>query len=151
MKRVTGYTQGVFDMFHIGHLNLLKNAKDMCDSLSVGVNSDELTVRYKNKMPIIPEGERLEIVRAVKYVDVANVTSNLSTGGEQLEEYKKRRYDIIFVGEDHRYELRWQQLEAELVKIGSRVVYLPYTQHTNSTKLRAVLDGKVDALLRGVK
>lgn len=146
MKRVVGYTQGVYDMFHIGHLNLLKNAKQKCDFLIVGVNSDELTMRYKNKEPIIPEDERLAIVDAVKYVDA----TDLATDHNKLEAYAKHHYDIIFVGEDHKGEPKWRQLESELSKVGSKVVYLPYTEHTNSTKLRAVLDEKIDALLKEV-
>lgn len=146
MKRVVGYTQGVYDMFHIGHLNLLKNAKDQCDFLIVGVNSDDLTMKYKNKMPIIPEDERLEIVDAIKYVD----TTDLATDHNKLEAYKKHHYDIIFVGEDHKGEPIWRQLELELERTGSRVVYLPYTKHTSSTKLRAVLDEKIDTLLQEV-
>lgn len=146
MTKIVGYTQGVFDMFHIGHLNILKMAKERCDYLIVGVNSDDLTEQYKSKRPIIPEDERLAIVAAIEYVDVAGIATDLN----KLEVYKKHRYDIIFVGDDHKGEPRWQQLEAELGELGSRVVYLPYTKHTNSTKLRVVLDEKIEALISEV-
>ena len=146
MKRVVGYTQGVYDMFHVGHLNLLKNAKDSCDFLIVGVNSDELTLKYKNKKPIIPEDERLAIVDAIACVDDAGIAAD----HDKLEAYKRYHYDIIFVGEDHKDEPKWQQLESDLKRVGSKVVYLPYTKHTNSTKLRAVLEEKIDILSKEV-
>lgn len=140
MKQTVGYTQGVYDMFHVGHLNLLKSAKAQCDYLIVGVNSDELTAEYKNKKPIIPEAERLAIVDAVKYVDATDLATDLATDHNKIEAYKKHHYDIIFVGDDHKGELRWQKLEMELEKLGSKVVYLPYTKHVSSTKLRVVVD-----------
>src|SRR5690606_30904738 len=120
--------------------------KQKCDFLIVGVNSDELTMKYKNKMPIIPEDERLAIVKALKFVDAAEIAKDHN----KLEAYKKHHYDIIFVGEDHKGEPKWQQLESDLDKVGSKVVYLPYTKHTSSTKLRAVLDEKIDTMLNEV-
>jgi glycerol-3-phosphate cytidylyltransferase len=141
MKRKVGYTQGVYDMFHVGHLNILMKAKEESDYLIVGVNSDELTERYKFKRPIVPEAERLEIIRAIKYVDEAVLVRT----HDKFEAYKKYRYDMIFVGNDHIGEEKWKELERNLHDVGSKVVYLPYTKHTSSTKLRFVLDEKLTA------
>lgn len=135
-KKIIGYTQGVYDMFHVGHLNLLKHAKENCDFLIVGVNSDELTEKYKSKKPVVPEGERRDIVEAIKYVDKA-VIANIH---DKFEAYKKHNFDVIFVGDDHKGEPKWQELEKKLDSEGARVFYLPYTQHTSSTILRKALD-----------
>lgn len=132
--KIVGYTAGVYDMFHVGHLNLLMNAKKYCDYLIVGVNSDEETYSYKQKYPIIPEDERLRIVNAIKYVDEAVLVQNR----DKIHAYEKFKPDVIIVGDDHKNEKVWQELDAYLRERGSKVIFLPYTQHLSSTKLRKV-------------
>ena len=107
MEKVIGYTQGTFDMFHIGHLNLIKNAKRHCDYLVVGVNSDDLVESYKNKRPIIPLDERVEIMRAIKYVDEVIVTNTL----DKKEIWEKVRFNEIYIGDDWKGNERWEKPE----------------------------------------
>lgn len=133
-KTIIGYTSGVYDLFHIGHLNLLKNAKGLCDKLIVGVSVDKL-VEYKNKRSVIPFEERIEIVRNIKYVDAA-------IPQEELDKYKmweKLHFDILFVGDDWFNSPSWQEMEENFSKVGVRVVYFPYTKGTSSTLLNATL------------
>lgn len=133
-KIMLGYTSGVYDLFHIGHLNLLKNAKGLCDKLIVGVTIDKL-VEYKNKRAVIPFEERIEIVRNIKYVDAA-------IPQEELDKYKmweKLHFDILFVGDDWFNSPSWQEMEEKFSKVGVRVVYFPYTKGTSSTLLNATL------------
>lgn len=137
--RRVGYTAGVYDMFHIGHLNLLKNAKKQCDYLIVGVNSDNATYSYKQKYPVIPEEERRAIVEAIKYVDEVVTVDNT----DKIYAYEKYKPDIIIVGDDHKNEPKWKVVDAYLRQHGSKVVFLPYTEHTSSTKLREVKDARV--------
>ena len=120
MGKVIGYTQGTYDMFHIGHLNLIKNAKRRCDYLIVGVNTDELVESYKNKRPIVPLEERAEIVRSIKYVDEVII-------------------DEIYIGDDWKGNERWERTGKEMEALGARLVYLPYTKDTSSTMLREKL------------
>lgn len=129
-KLVVGYTCGVFDLFHIGHLNLLRCAKGMCDKLIVGVSTDEV-VKYKNKTPVIPYEERAEIVRCVKFVDVVIPQKNL----DKFEAWEKLHYDILFVGDDWYDSPKWNDLEQKLKKVGVKIVYFPYTKHISSTLL----------------
>ena len=131
-KKIVGYTTGCYDMFHIGHLNIFKRAKQQCDVLVVGINSDEAMFSYKEQYPLIPENERLEIVRNIKQVDDVI----LVTDTDKLKAYEAVRYDVIFVGDDHKGEPKWKELESKLSEFGVKVVYLPYTGHTSSTKLR---------------
>ena len=107
---ITGYTSGVFDLFHIGHLNILKNAKSMCDKLVVGVTTDDL-VSYKHKKSVIPFSERLEIVSACKYVDLAIPQDKI----DKLEMYKKLKFNILFVGDDWYKNENWQNYEKKLL------------------------------------
>jgi len=133
-KIVIGYTSGVYDLFHIGHLNLLKNAKGLCDKLIVGVSTDKL-VEYKHKRPVIPFEERIEIVRSCKFVDAA-------IPQEELDKYKmweKLHFDILFVGDDWYNSPSWQEMEEKFKKVGVRVVYFPYTKGTSSTILNETL------------
>ena len=109
MEKVIGYTQGTFDMFHIGHLNLIKNAKRHCDYLVVGVNSDDLVESYKNKRPIIPLDERVEIMRAIKYVDEVIVTNTL----DKKEIWEKVRFNEIYIGDDWKGNERWEKTGKE--------------------------------------
>ena len=110
---IIGYTAGVFDLFHIGHLNLLKNAKGMCDKLIVGVSTDEL-VLYKNKKPVIPFDERIEIVRNIKYVDGVVAQENM----DKLEMCKKLKAEILIVGDDWYNTDKWNNYEEEFQKNG---------------------------------
>jgi glycerol-3-phosphate cytidylyltransferase len=130
-KRI-GYTAGCYDLFHIGHMNLLRRAKEACDYLIVGVNSDEAMYSYKKKRPVIPEDERVSIVRGLRCVDEVV----LVTDTDKYEAYKKHKYDVIFVGDDHKGEPKWVELEKKLAKKGSRVHYFGYTKHISSSKLR---------------
>lgn len=132
---VIGYTTGVFDLFHVGHLNLLKNAKALCDKLIVGVTTDEL-VRYKGKHPFIPFEDRLEIVRSIKYVDAAVPQYDM----DKLAACKKLGASILFVGDDWYGTDKWEQYEQELKAEGIQVVYFPYTKGISSTKINDALD-----------
>ncbi len=131
---IIGYTSGVFDLFHIGHLNLLKNAKAMCDRLVVGVTTDELAL-YKNKVPVIPYSERLEIVRSIKYVDAVVAQENM----DKLTMCKKLKANIMFVGDDWYATDKWNAYEEEFCEAGIKIVYFPYTKGTSSTLLNNVL------------
>ena len=135
MGKVIGYTQGTYDMFHIGHLNLIKNAKRRCDYLIVGVNTDELVQSYKNKKPIVPLAERAEIVRAIKYVDEVIITNTL----DKKVIWDKIRFDEIYIGDDWKGNARWEQTGKELAELGAKLVFLPYTKDTSSTMLREKL------------
>ena len=135
MEKVIGYTQGTFDMFHIGHMNLIKNAKRHCDYLVVGVNSDDLVESYKNKRPIIPLDERVEIMRAIKYVDEVIVTNTL----DKKEIWEKVRFNEIYIGDDWKGNERWEKTGKEMEQLGAKLVFLPYTKDTSSTMLREKL------------
>lgn len=140
-----GYTAGVYDLFHIGHLTLLKNAKGLCDKLIVGVTVDEL-VSYKNKRAVIPFEERLEIVRSIKYVDAAIPQYDM----DKFEMWNKLSFDVMFVGDDWYRSDKWVQLEEKFNDVGVRVVYFPYTPGTSSTIINQTLrdlrsDGTLDA------
>ena len=132
---IIGYTTGVFDLFHIGHLNLLRNAKGMCDKLIVGVTTDEL-VNYKNKKAVIPHNERMEIVRAIKYVDPVIPQENM----DKFEMWKKLKFDIMFVGDDWFATDKWEKLEKQFKEVGVRIVYFPYTKGTSSTLINQTLE-----------
>lgn len=129
-----GYTAGVYDLFHIGHLNLLKNAKGLCDKLIVGVTVDEL-VSYKGKKAMIPFDERIEIVRSCKYVDAAVPQYDM----DKLSACKKLGASILFVGDDWYGTEKWQEYEKEFAKEGIKIVYFPYTKSISSTKIREML------------
>lgn len=134
-KYKKGYTTGVFDMFHIGHLNILKRSKKMCEHLIVGVTTDEL-VSYKNKDAIIPYSERFEIVKSIKYVDEVVPQENMN----KMEAWEKYKFDVMFVGSDWKGTERWNKLEVNFKAIGVDIVYFPYTKSTSSTKLRKIID-----------
>lgn len=123
-------------MFHIGHLNLIRNAKAQCDVLIVGVNTDELVQSYKNKTAIVPLKERMDIVGALRYVDKVIACDTLDKTVMQ----KKLHFDKIFIGDDWRGNARWKQTEEEMRELGAEVVYLPHTQGTSSTMLREKLN-----------
>lgn len=130
-----GYTTGVYDLFHIGHLNMLKNAKGLCDKLIVGVTSDEL-VAYKNKKAVIPFEERLEIVRSIKYVDAAIVQDSM----DKFAAWEKLKFDIMFVGDDWYNTPKWNELNKQFEKVGVKIIYFPYTKGTSSTLINETLE-----------
>ena len=130
-----GYTTGVYDLFHIGHLNLLKNAKGMCDKLIVGVTVNEL-VAYKGKQAMIPFEDRIEIVRSIKYVDAAVPQYDM----DKLTACKKLGAQFLFVGDDWYGTEKWQQYEQEFAEAGIKIVYFPYTKGISSTKINEALN-----------
>lgn len=129
---IVGFTTGVFDIFHIGHLNILKNSKAMCDILIVGVCSDQLLLTYKNKLPVVPLAERMEIVRSIKYVDLVVVQENL----DKYNLWEILKFDIYFHGDDTFRDEKWQTYEMKLKKVGVKMIYFPYTKTTNSTLIK---------------
>lgn len=134
-NRVVGFTQGAFDMFHIGHLNLLRKAKEKCDYLIVGVNTDELIKAYKKRIAVVPFEERIKIVEAIRYTDKVIPTSTL----KKEEFWKMEHFEKLFIGDDWKGSLRWKETEKTMEKFGVEVVYLPYTNGTTSTLLREKL------------
>lgn len=129
-----GYTTGVFDLFHIGHLTLLKNCKGLCDKLIVGVTVDDL-VTYKGKRAMIPFEDRIEIVRSCKYVDAAVPQYDM----DKLASCKKLGASVLFVGDDWYGSDKWKEYEKEFAKEGIRIVYFPYTKGISSTKITEAL------------
>lgn len=135
-----GYTQGVFDMFHVGHLNLLNNARSQCDYLIVGVNSDALVESYKHKTPVVCQQFRKVIVENIKAVGEAHIVDTL----DKLEIRKDISFDVIFIGDDWKGSQRWSDTQEKLKAHGVEVVFLPYTQNVSSTLLRTQKEEKVE-------
>lgn len=133
-KYKVGYTTGVYDMFHVGHLNLLKRAKEMCDYLIVGVTTDKLT-SYKNKKAVIPFEDRMQIVQAIRYVDEAVPQVNM----DKMAAWEKYHFDAMFVGDDWKGTEKWNRLEEDFRKVGVDIVYFEYTKKISSTMLREQL------------
>jgi glycerol-3-phosphate cytidylyltransferase len=131
-----GYAAGAFDLFHVGHLNILKHAKSQCDYLIAGVVSDEMLTLTKGISPVIPLAERLEIVSHISYVDEARA----EVAPDKLDTWRDIKFDVFFKGDDWRDTDKGRRLEAEFSEVGVEVVYFPYTAHTSSTKLRRILD-----------
>lgn len=131
---IIGYTAGVFDLFHIGHLNLLKNAKGMCDKLVVGVTTDNL-VTYKGKKAMIPFEDRLEIVRSIKYVDAVVPQSDM----DKVTMCKKLDATVLFVGDDWYDTDKWKDYEITCKENGIKVIYFPYTKGISSTLINKTL------------
>lgn len=134
-KYKVGYTTGVFDMFHIGHLNILRRAKEQCEYLIVGVSTDELVKEYKNKIPIVPFDERAEIVQSIDCVDEVVPQTNR----DKFLAWKKHSFDVMFVGDDWKGKPLFIEVEEKFKKVGVDVVYFPYTKGTSSTILREKL------------
>ncbi len=134
MKKI-GYTTGVFDLFHVGHLNVLKRARLECDYLIVGISSDELAASKKGKKPVIPFQERMEIVESIKFVD--EVVPQMSY--DKMEAWNNLKFDRMFVGDDWKGTDQWNQIEAEFQTCGVEIIYFPYTTHTSSTYLKEAL------------
>lgn len=131
---IIGYTTGVYDLFHIGHLNLLKNAKGICDKLIVGVTVDDL-VTYKGKRAMIPFEDRIEIVRSIKYVDAAVPQYDM----DKLAACKKLGATVLFVGDDWYATEKWQEFEKEFAKEEIKIIYFPYTKGISSTQITKAL------------
>lgn len=131
---ILGYTSGVYDLFHIGHLNLLKNARGLCDKLIVGVSVDKL-VKYKNKKAVIPFEERIEIVRNIKYVDSAIPQYEI----DKFKVWEKIKFDVLFVGDDWYESDSWKIMENKFKEVNVRVIYFPYTKGTSSTLINEIL------------
>ncbi|MFL2490750.1 MAG: adenylyltransferase/cytidyltransferase family protein [Candidatus Neomarinimicrobiota bacterium] len=134
MKKI-GYTTGVFDLFHIGHLNILKRARLECDYLIVGITTDELAMSIKGEKPFIPFEERMEIVESIKFVD--EVVPQISYN--KMEAWNKLKFDRMFVGDDWKGTKEWIQIEKDFSKYNVEIIYFSYTTHTSSTILRDVL------------
>ena len=131
---IIGYTAGVYDLFHIGHLRLLRNAKAMCDKLIVGVSTDEL-VAYKYKKAVIPFAERIEIIQSIRFVDAVIPQENM----DKIEAWKKLKFDVMFVGDDWYQSEKWKEFDEKFAQVGVRIVYFPYTKGTSSTMLNEAL------------
>ena len=138
-KYKIGYTQGVNDMFHIGHLNLLNHAKEYCDILIVGVNSDALVQSYKHKTPVISQEERRIIIENIKAVDRCIIAETL----DKTAVWNEIHFDAIFIGDDRKGNPRWEQTRKELAVLGADVVFLPHTEGISSTQLRPEVEKSV--------
>ncbi len=134
-RKKVGYAAGVFDLFHIGHLNLLRRAKERCDLLIVGVTTDE-AASYKGVKPFIPTEERMAIVGSIEHVDAVVPQHDL----DKLKAWQSLRYDVIFVGSDWEGSPEWERYERDLNSVGAEVVYLPYTDTTSSTRIRGLIE-----------
>ena len=134
-KNTIGYTSGVYDLFHIGHLNLLKNAKGLCDKLIVCVTSDEL-VTYKNKKPIIPHLERMEIVRNIRQVDAVVPQNDM----DKFRMWERLKFDVMFVGDDWFESEKWKELDGKFKEVGVKIIYFPYTKGVSSTLINETLN-----------
>lgn len=135
MTRIVGYAPGIYDLFHVGHLNILKHAKSQCDYLIAGVLSDEMCERAKGFPPIVPAAERIEIVRNIRFVDQVHE----EVVPEKLDTWRDLHFDRIFKGDDWRGTPKGDKLERDFASVGVEVVYFPYTVTTSSTKLRRAL------------
>lgn len=135
---IIGYTTGVYDMFHIGHLNILKRAKEQCDYLIVGVSTDELVRHDKKKTPIIPFAERCAIIEAIRYVDKVVPQTDKNKFGA----WEKYHFNKMFVGSDWKGTPQWEKFEEELSPVGVEIVYLDHTDGISSTILRDRLNGE---------
>jgi glycerol-3-phosphate cytidylyltransferase len=132
MSRTVGYVPGAWDMFHIGHLRILQHARPHCDWLIVGVVTDEAVRRVKNKEPMVPLADRMEILERLDLVD--QVVVDDSTDKAQM--WRSLKFDVLFKGDDWRGTPKGDQLEASMASVGARVIYFPYTAHISSTQIR---------------
>lgn len=140
-----GYAAGAFDLFHVGHLNILRHAKERCDLLIAGVVSDEMLRAVKGVDPVIPTAERAEIVRGIRYVDHVHV----ETVPDKLDVWREVGFTHFFKGDDWRGTDNGTRLEREFAEVGVEVVYFPYTAHTSSSKLRRALEVVTAETLHG--
>ena len=137
-KKIIGYTTGVFDMFHIGHLNILKRAKEQCDYLIVGVSTDKVVEEYKKKTPIIKFEERIAVVEAIKYVDEVVPQTTM----DKMEAWKQLKFDVMFHGSDWKGSDMYNHIIEKFNNIGVQVIFLPHTEGVSSTLLTEVLYDK---------
>lgn len=135
-KYKIGYTTGVFDMFHVGHLNVLKRAKEMCDYLIVGVSTDEVVKNYKNKTPIIKYEDRIKIVEAIKYVDKVVPQHSM----DKLEAWKLYGFNAVFHGDDWKGTTMYNEIEKKLKEVGVDLVFVPHTEGVSSTLIRGKIN-----------
>lgn len=135
---VIGYTTGVYDMFHIGHLNIIQRAKEQCDYLIVGVTTDELCMKRKNKLPVIPEADRIAIVRAIRYVDQVVPQADM----DKMKAVQEYHINKVFVGSDWKGTPSWNEYERQFATVGCEVVYLDHTDGISSTILRERLNSE---------
>ena len=134
MKKI-GYTTGVFDLFHIGHLNILKRERLECDYIIVGITTDELTMSVKGEKPFIPFEERMEIIESIKFVDEVVPQTNYN----KMEAWNNLKFDRMFVGDDWKGTKEWIKIEKDLSQYNVEIIYFSYTLHTSSTMLRNIL------------
>lgn len=137
-KYKVGYTTGVFDLFHIGHLNIIKRAKEQCDYLIVGVSTDEFVESYKNKTPVIPFEERAEIIRSLKYVDKVVPQDDM----DKSKKWEELRFDAVFHGDDWKNTSVYKEIEEKLKDFGVEMVYLPHTDGISTTELLEKINEK---------
>lgn len=137
-KYKVGFTDGVYDLFHVGHLNIIKYAKSQCDFLIVGVHADEIVNEYKHHYPVIDEESRREIVGAIKYVD----KSVINRTRDKFELHNLYHFDVVFIGDDWKGTDRWNKIEADFKELGVDVVYVPYTKGVSTTEIRRKMSSK---------
>jgi glycerol-3-phosphate cytidylyltransferase len=138
MSAVVGYAPGAYDLFHVGHLNVLRQAREMCDVLVAGVVADEICELTKGVRPFVPLEERLDIVRSIGIVDSVHA----ETTPDKLDAWQEVRFDRIFKGDDWRGTAKGRDLEERRGAVGVEVVYFPYTMHTSSTMLRRAVSAR---------
>jgi len=138
-KYKIGYTQGTFDMFHIGHLNLLHQASELCERLIVGVNTDQLVSEYKHKTPVVNEQDRAAIIRELRCVDEVVLCDTL----KKTNAWQQLHFDVVFIGSDWKGDERWKQTEIDLKPLGAEVVYLRHTEGVSSSLLREKENNKI--------
>lgn len=138
-KLITGYTTGIYDLFHVGHLNILKYARTGCDRLIVGVTTDELAFRLKGRKPIIPFEERIEIIRSLRFVDEAVPEDN----DDKFHAWEVLKFDVVFKGDDWKGSEKWNKLQERFRTVGVDVVFFPYTKSTSSTIIRSILEEQI--------
>lgn len=131
-KYKIGYTTGVFDLFHIGHLNIIRRAKEQCEYLIVGVSTDELVRDYKKKTPVIPFEERIQIVEALKYVNQVIPQTSM----DKFAAWEKLHFNVIFHGDDWKGSSLYTEAEKKLNEVGVNVVFLPHTDGVSSTDIQ---------------
>lgn len=140
MRYKKGYCAGVYDLFHIGHVNLFRRAKNQCDFLTVGVLTDELVIHFKKNSPYIPFEERIQMVAACKYVD-ETVPVTFETIGK-IDAWNRYQYDAFFSGDDYADNPVWMEEKRLLREMGSDVIFVPYTMTTSSTKIKKAIEAK---------
>ena len=140
-KKIIGYTSGVYDLFHIDHLNILENAKSLCDKLIVGVTTDELVKDYKGKTTVIPFSERIRIVRSIKHVDGVVPQNSM----DKMDMWRRVKFDMMFVGDDWYQTDKWESLEEKFKLKDVKIIYFPYTKTTSSTIINSIITDRISS------